>query len=215
MDGARQLEDHATDDEVCHGIDRGARVAAPGAASGKVSGAGSLAPVTSRPIVVLDNGRELSFSYEEMLSYHGGGSPGGVAHAFKVLQRSLPLLGAAGPVERHAVVIETAFGGPGARDAFELVTRAVSEERFIVDPSLTRPEYGRARERFVFRLRYGEYSVTLTLRRGFVTEEFIDLTRQASRSADEERKLTAMKAEMAARVMAAAAGDVYEIASVL
>jgi hypothetical protein len=163
--------------------------------------------------VVLDNGREVSFSFEEMLDYHGGSSPGGVAHAFKVLERSLPLLGTAGQVERHAIVIETAFGGPGARDAFELVTRAVSEERFIVNPSLIRPEHGRARERFVFRLRYGERSVTLTLREGFVTGEFIDLTRQETRAPDEEQRLTAMKAEMAARVMAAAPGDVYEVAS--
>jgi hypothetical protein len=57
-----------------------------------------------------------------MLAQHGGGSPGGVAHAFKVLERALPLLDTAGPPERREIVIETAFGGPGARDAFELVT---------------------------------------------------------------------------------------------
>jgi hypothetical protein len=129
-------------------------------------------------IVVLDNGREVSFSFDEMLNYHGGGSPGGVAHAFKVLERSLPLLDTALGLERRAIVIETAFGGPGARDAFELVTRAVSEERFIVEPTLIRPEYGRARERFVFRLRYGDRSVTVALRPGFVTDGFIELTRQ-------------------------------------
>jgi hypothetical protein len=166
-------------------------------------------------IVVRDGGRELSFSFAEMLNYHGGGSPGGVAHGFKVLERSLPLLDRTGLVERRAIVIETAFGGPGARDAFELVTRAVTEHRFILDPALTRPEYGLARERFVFRLRYGERSVTLTLRPGFVTEEFIELTRRESRTAADERRLTAMKADMAQKVMAASAGDVYEIAAAI
>ena len=163
-------------------------------------------------IAVLDDGRELSFSFDEMLKYHGGGSPGGVAHAFKVLERALPLLDPVPRVERRAIVIETAFGGPGARDGFELVTRAVTEGRFIVDRSLSRPEHGRARERFVFRLRYCARGLMLTLRPGFVTEEFIDLTRRERRTADEERRLTAMKAEMAARVMSAAAEDVYEIA---
>ncbi|MDQ6815804.1 MAG: hypothetical protein M3018_00140 [Actinomycetota bacterium] len=165
------------------------------------------------PIEVLDSGRELSFSFDEMLKYHGGGSPGGVAHAFKVLERSLPLLDSARRLERRAIVIETAFGGPGARDAFELVTRAVGEQRFSVDSSLIRPEFGRARERFVFRLSYGDRSVTLTLRQGFVNDEFIDLARRATRTAAEEERLTAMKADMAARVMAAAAKDVYEVAS--
>lgn len=169
--------------------------------------------MTPASLVVLDNGRGVSFSFQQMLDYHGGGSPGGVAHAFKVLERSLPLLDPVRRLERRAIVIETAFGGPGARDAFELVTRAVSEERFIVDPSLIRPQYGRARERFVFRLRYGDRSVTLTLREGFVTDEFVDLTRRETRTPAEEQRLTAMKAEMAARVMAASAMDVYEVAS--
>ena len=167
--------------------------------------------MTASPIVVLDNGRQLSFSFDEMLNYHGGSSPGGVAHAFKVLERSLPLLDPAGPVERREILIETAFGGPGARDAFELVTRAVSEQRFIVDPSLIRPEHGRARERFVFRLCYGGRAVMLTLRQGFVTDDFIDLTRRESRTSDQDKRLTAMKADMAARVMSAAATDVYDV----
>jgi len=168
--------------------------------------------VTSDPIVVLDNGREASFSFADMLNYHGSSSPGGVAHAFKVMERSLPLLRSAGHVERREIQIQTAFAGPGARDAFELVTRAVTENRFIFDPSLTRPEYGRARERFVFRLRSGEHAVTLTLRQGFVTDEFIDLTRRERRSADQERRLAAIKREMAERVMSVAAADVYEVA---
>ncbi len=173
----------------------------------------SLTLVTSARILVVDDGREVSFSFDDMLNYHGGGSPGGVAHAFKVLERSLPLLGPTRRLERRSIVIETAFGGPGARDAFELVTRGVSEERYIVDAALIRPEYGRARERFVFRLRSGEHSVTVTLRDGFVSEEFIDLARRENPTTAEQRRLTVMKDAMAARVMAAAASDVYEVSS--
>lgn len=163
---------------------------------------------------MLDDGREISFAFDDMVDYNGGGSPGGVVHAFKVLQRALELLDPGGGVERREIIIETAFGGPGARDAFELVTRAVTDERFVVDPSLTRPECGRARERFVFRLRYRyryrDRTVTLAVREGFVTEEFVDLTRKEGRSSDEERKLTAMKDDMATRVMSAPAAAVYD-----
>lgn len=165
--------------------------------------------------MVIDNGREISFSFADMIAYHGGGSPGGVAHAFKVLERSLPLLDPSSRPERREIAIETAFGGPGARDAFELVTRAVSDQRLILDPELARSELGRARERFVFRLRYRERVVTVALRPGFVTDEFIDLTRRGRRTSDQERRLDMMKAEMAARVMAAAAGDVYDIDSLM
>lgn len=80
-------------------------------------------------IQVVDRGRPIGFSFDDMLRYHGGGSPGGVAHAFKVLERALPLLSPDGLSERREIVVETAFGGPGARDAFELVTRAVTGDR--------------------------------------------------------------------------------------
>ena len=73
------------------------------------------------------------------MRYHGPGSPGGVAHGFKVLERALPLLAPEGLCERREIVVETAFGGPGARDAFELVTRAVTGDRYHLDPASRAP----------------------------------------------------------------------------
>ena len=92
---------------------------------------------------LLDAGAAASFGFEDMLRYHGPGSPGGVAHAYKVLERALPLLAPDGPPERREIVVRTAFGGPGARDGFELVTRAVTEGRYTLDPSLALLERGR------------------------------------------------------------------------
>ena len=75
-------------------------------------------------ITVLDDGEPLGFSFDDMLRYSGPRSPGGVAHAFKVMEAGFPRLDPSGPIERRELVVATAFGGPGARDAFELVTRA-------------------------------------------------------------------------------------------
>jgi hypothetical protein len=161
-------------------------------------------------IEVQDRGRRIAFSFADILKYHGPSSPGGAAHAFKVLERALPLLDPDGPCERREIAVETAFGGPGARDAFELVTRAVTGDRFRVDPALARPERGRALERFVFRLGYRNRSTTLALREGFVPDEFIELARTAGRTAEQERRLDALKLAMADRVMARPAGEVYD-----
>jgi hypothetical protein len=163
----------------------------------------------SGAITVLERGRRIDFTFAAMMDFHGGGSPGGVAHAYKVLERALPLLSPDEPPERHELSIETAFGGPGARDAFELVTRAVSEGRYEVDRSLELPERGMAMERFVFRLRYRERSVTLAVCDGYVTDEFIALARRDARTPDEERRLDLLKGEMADRVMGSPAADVY------
>jgi len=41
---------------------------------------------------VAERGRTLAFSFEDVLKYHGGESPGGAAIAFKALECALPLL---------------------------------------------------------------------------------------------------------------------------
>jgi hypothetical protein len=169
----------------------------------------------SGTITVLDRGRPIAFSFEAMLDYHGGGSPGGVAHAFKVLERALALLDPDGPPERREIVVDTAFGGPGARDAFELVTRAVTENRYRVDPGLALSERGRTLDRFVFRLGYRDRTVVLAVRDGYVTDEFIALARKQGRSEDEDRRLDVLKREMADRVMASPAADVYALSDEL
>jgi hypothetical protein len=161
-------------------------------------------------IAVLDGGQRIEFSFEDMMRYHGPGSPGGVAHAFKVMERAFALLEPGGPPQRREITVRTSFGGPGARDGFEAVTRAVTQDRFVVDAALARPERGRTRERFVFEVGYRDRSVTLLLREGYVTDEFLDLARKDGRSDDEEARLDLLKQQMAERVMSSAASDVYE-----
>jgi hypothetical protein len=161
-------------------------------------------------IEVVDRGQRIAFSFADVLAYHGPGSPGGAAHAFKVLERGLALLDPGAPCDRREIVVETAFTGPGARDAFELVTRAVTGERFHIVPALARPERGRTLERFVFRLGYRDRRVTLALREGFVSDAFIALARTPERTAAQERRLDALKLDMAERVMARPAAEVYD-----
>jgi hypothetical protein len=163
-------------------------------------------------IAVLDDGQRIAFTFDDLMRYHGPGSPGGVAHAFKVMERAFPLLDDGATPERREIAIATAFPGPGARDGFEMATRAVTENRYVVDPALRRSDRGPALERFVFRLDYRERSVTLVAREGSVTDEFAALAFKQDLSADEAARLDVLKREMADRVMAGAAVDVYDVA---
>lgn len=106
-----------------------------------------------------------------MRKYHGPGYPGGVAHAFEVMERAFPLLDSDIPPERREIVID---GLPGALAPATraMVTRAVTGERYAVDRELERPERSTILERYVFRLRYRDRTVTLMIRDGFVTDEF-------------------------------------------
>src|SRR5207237_5789890 len=80
-------------------------------------------------LVVLDQGESISISFDDLVKYHGRSSVAGVAHAFKAMERALPLLSPGEPPERYEISVESGFPGGGARDAFEMVTRAVKGDR--------------------------------------------------------------------------------------
>ena len=86
----------------------------------------------------------------------------------------------------------------------------MTDGRYDVDAGLALPERGWTRERFVFRLRYRGTAVTLGVCEGFVTEEFLTLARTERPSAEQTARLDVLKREMAERVMASPASEVYE-----
>jgi len=161
-------------------------------------------------IEVQENGKAVSFTFGEMLRYSGPGSPAGVALGFKLMERAFALLEPDGLVERREVVVETAFRGPGARDACELVTRGLTDGRYVIEPELERPERGHTLETFAFRVGLGDRRVSLVLREGMVTHEFVRLAQSSALSADEQHHFTEMKREVADRLMATPAASVFD-----
>lgn len=162
-------------------------------------------------IMVQERGQTLEFPYTDLLRYAGPHSPGGVANAFKAMQRAFAVLSPDVPPQRRSIFIRTAFRGPGARDGFEAVTRAVTDGRYIIDRALVRPDRGRLLEDFIFKVGIDGKTVTLLLRDGFVSAEFVDLARMQDRTLDQERRLDALKTQLAQRVLGATAAEVYDI----
>src|SRR5690606_4864212 len=141
---------------------------------------------------------------------HGHGFPGGVAHGFKVLERALPLLANGATPERREISIRTSFGGPGGRDALEMVTRCLTENRLSIEPELAQTERGDTMARYVWLLTYRGKTVSLRIRDGIVRDEFIALGRKPGRTPDEDARLEYLKSEMAGRILALPAEQVYE-----
>ena len=166
--------------------------------------------MATETLTVEERGQTIAFTFDDMIRYHGPHSPAGVAVAFKAMLRTFPLLSADAPIPRRSVLVQTPFRGPGARDGFEAVTRAVSDDRYIVDRSLVRSDRGRLLEDFVFVLSVGDRAVTVLLRDGFVTDEFIDLARAENRTPEQEAGLDALKARLADRVLSSHTEDVFD-----
>ena len=163
-------------------------------------------------LTVEERGRTITFTFDDMMRYHGVHSPAGVAMAFKVMQRAFAALSPEAPPDRRSVSVRTAFRGPGARDGFEAVTRAVTDGRYVVDRTLVRADLGRLREDFVFMVEVGGRTATLLLRDGFVTDKFIDLARTENRTDAQDRRLDALKAQLAQQVIASPSDDVFDVA---
>jgi hypothetical protein len=162
-------------------------------------------------IAVLENGQPIRFGFDDLIKYHGYGYPGGVAHAFKVMQRAFPLLAEGERPERNELQLKTLFTGPGARDAFEVVTRMVTTGRFTVEPHVgTGDLIADWMAKYDFTWRYRGKGVRITIRPGHVREEFIRLAAQPERNAAEEARLDLLKTEMADRLMATPPEAVYD-----
>lgn len=169
----------------------------------------------ARNLEVHERGTPLSFSFDEMLRYSGPGSPGGVALGFKMMERAFALLEPHGLVERREVLVHTPFRGPGARDACELVTRCLTENRYVVDAALERPERGHTLATFAFRVSYRDRPVSLLLREGLVTDEFVRLAQAPSLAEEERQRFVAMKQQLADQLMGMDAAEVFDVEQAL
>lgn len=159
-------------------------------------------------LTVHEAGSRIDLSFDDLMKYHGTRFPGGVAHAYRALEQALLSLG---EVERREVFVRTAFPGPGGRDAIEMALRAVTDDRYFVDPELAQPQRGPTLARYVWAFTYRGRTVAVQLRdAGFVVPEFIDLGATAHRTPAQEQRLTVLKREMTDRLLAPAVHNVYE-----
>ena len=162
-------------------------------------------------LVVLDRGGPISISFDDVLKYHGRSSIAGAAHAFKAMERAFPLLSPGQPPERYDINVESGFPGDGARDAFEMVARAVTGDRYRVPPELAGDDVPEAPGgRFFFRLDYRGTVVDLALREGLVPEEFVEVACREAPTAAQADRARQLKEEIADRLLRLPPDEVYD-----
>ncbi len=162
-------------------------------------------------LVVLDQGELIAISFDDLLKYHGRSSIAGVAHAFKAMERAFPLLSAGEPPERYDITVESGFPGGGARDAFEMVTRAVTGDRYRL---ASKPDGAEAPEapggHFFFRLGYRGTVVDLVLRAGHVPEDFLQVACKEAPTPAEAARAQQLKEQIAERLVPMPPEEVYD-----
>ena len=162
-------------------------------------------------LVVRDQGESISIAFDDLLKYHGRSSIAGVAHAFKAMERAFAVLSPGEPPERHDITVGSGFPGGGARDAFEMVTRAVTGDRYQLvskPPGVEAPEAPGGH--FFFRLGYRGAVVDLVARPDLVPEEFVEVACRDAPTPAEAVRAQELKEEMAKRLVNLPADEVYD-----
>ncbi len=166
-------------------------------------------------IEVDDAGAHLSFHLQDAFNYHGYDAVGGVVLGFRLLQKAIALLSPTLPLQRRRLHVFTAFPGTGFRDCIELVTRAVTENRFTLDIGFTqtRAQQG-VQGRLHFAFSYQGRTVDLSPVEGALSADFISLGRASKQigfSPQQQQDWRKAKFALANALLSARPDDVIRV----
>ena len=157
----------------------------------------------------------IEIGFDDLVKYHGRQNIGGVALAFKVLEFAFSKISPHEIPQREKIEIFTAFPGTGAIDAFEMVTRAVTQDRFQLDTTFEAPQALKAVSgHFYFRISYRDHTVAVTPRRGLIPDRFLQLGRihKAGEASQEDTiEFQGMKEALADTLIAMNAEDIFDL----
>lgn len=143
----------------------------------------------------------LRIGFDAVLAYHGHGALAMLALMFQGLRGALARLQENGQaVPRAELQVTSGHPGPGVRDAFEFVTRAVTRGCYEVDTSLPEARYSQTNDKsYSFYLSRGQRRVHSVLRAGVLPPEFFALLGDATPQG--RQRHAELRSEIARRVL--------------
>lgn len=168
------------------------------------------------PMIVIQGEEEpISIGFEAVAAYHGQAALAMLAVTFQALRAGLALLSPDAPPRRNDLSIVSGHPGPGVRDAFEFVTRAVTRGAYVVDRSLPEARFapGGFDMSYSFRITLGGKTVELAVGPETIPARFFALNFTRDRSAAQNAELSLLKRTIAADVLARPAETLFAIRS--
>jgi hypothetical protein len=171
-------------------------------------------------IQIRDQQDILSFSFDDLVKYHGRFNIGGAAMAFRVLAEGFARLSPAAVPERSQISFKSGLGerGTGVIDAIEMVTRAKTRGRLTLEQSWLADKPGSptpdGRGKYYFELTVADKQLGFELRSGLIPAEFIELTRKLHAKTiteQEQQRLRQIKESLAPTILAAPFSDLFLI----
>lgn len=154
-------------------------------------------------ITVLAEEGPLEFKFSDLVRYHGHAALAMLALTFRAQEVAFGRLCGGAPPARDAISVVSGHPGPGVRDAFEMITRAVTRGAYTVDRSLPGPRLNPATDVvYAFQVAVdGAGSAHLAVREGVLPDEFFRLI-VTTRTPAQDLRFAEIKREIAAAVLA-------------
>lgn len=143
-------------------------------------------------------------------AYHGHGALTMLALTYQGLCGAMSKLGAdSQPIMRSELSVLSGHPGPGVRDAFECVTRAVTRDAYRVDKTLPWARYNTGgTQSYSFILSRQQQSVRAVLRENILPARFFELL--TARQPQELEEFQRLRRTLAAEVLTQAPEALYE-----
>lgn len=179
--------------------------------------------MTKDTLCVRDNGQLLTYTYADVLAYHGGGMPGGVALAFRMLQWVFDDVFHVTP-ERGQCTFYTGLGhnGQGIMDTAKLILGVTEENGLFLDIAYSLDKMGPEAPgggRYYFEVGCENRVAKLAVKDGVIPNEFFALSTKLHQkrqkgeviSEEETEKLKRLRFELSQTILAAQGSDLFVI----
>ena len=170
-------------------------------------------------IKIFDEPTDLIFSFDDLVKFHGTKSICGLTVSFKVMEAAWQEIWSASPPRREYLSVASGFPGPGTRDGFEMVTRAVSRDTYRVIPDAKPGPLvsEAAKGAYFFQLSDGNHIIELGLKPGMLPKDFIPRRRAMARgeaSASDAATFRAIQFEFSNTLLALAPEEAVNVIDV-
>lgn len=127
-------------------------------------------------LVVAEREGELALGRDDLLKYAGPSHIVACALSFRLFQRAFRDLSPGKPPMRGSISVRTAFPGEGVLDCIEMIARARTRGRLMIDTSLGPDEAPPAPEgRLYFEIAIGSNALAYWPKPGFFDDPFVDM----------------------------------------
>lgn len=152
----------------------------------------------------------VEIGFPMVAAYHGQSALAMAAIVFQAQRAAFAVLSPETIPARRDISIVSGHPGPGVRDAFEFVTRAVTRGAYSVDRTLLDARFVPGHDiSYSFRISVGERTVEMALLPGVLPERFFELVFTRDRTTAQEHELSALKRSIAEDVLAKEPGVLF------